>query len=346
MKLQGISDLVVQGRQLFSISEELSAHEEFNKWVEKVSDWLLDDIQKPELSAEWHSLGTAEFVKGNSVYSDSDLWITFHNVIQERFVWLARLNSAILPSENRDIIQHINLDGFVELVTEGRALFSIDNEFGVHERFYEWAKGVSDWLDEKVYDSGLSAEWYSLKIPELIQGNTIPSDPDLWSAFHQAIQERFDWLRKVISITTPSKENEVIEDIYQKTFYVEPSRIEELKRISNKKFDLQRLITMCEELNFCYHHQCYLAIMMLTRAILDHVPPIFGVKRFSEIANNYAGSKSFKESMNHLAKSSRKIADSHLHTHIKSKEVLPNFTQVNFSNDLDVLLQEIARILK
>lgn len=50
--------------------------------------------------------------------------------------------------------------------------------------------------------------------------------------------------------------------------------------------------------------------------------------------------------MDHLQKSSRKIADSHLHIMIRKKEVLPNATQVDFKNDLDRLLGEIVRILK
>jgi hypothetical protein len=47
--------------------------------------------------------------------------------------------------------------------------------------------------------------------------------------------------------------------------------------------------------------------------------------------------------MTNLDKSSRKIADSYLHTHIRNKETLPNKTQINFKYDLDVLLQEIVR---
>jgi hypothetical protein len=127
---------------------------------------------------------------------------------------------------------------------------------------------------------------------------------------------------------------------------VDPERIEELRGIHSQNFDLVRLIRMCEELNECYSHGCFYATAMLTRAILDHIPPIFGCRRFSETANNYAGSRSFKESMMHLENSSRKIADAHLHQQIRLKETLPNRTQVNFSNDLDVLLAEIVRILK
>lgn len=128
--------------------------------------------------------------------------------------------------------------------------------------------------------------------------------------------------------------------------YVDLGRIGELLKISNQQFDLVKLIRFCEELNKCYANECFLSVTMLTRAILDHVAPIFGCKKFSEVANNYKGAKSFKQSMEHLEKSSRKIADSYLHVQIRGKETLPNKTQVNFSNDLDVLLAEVVRILQ
>jgi hypothetical protein len=84
---------------------------------------------------------------------------------------------------------------------------------------------------------------------------------------------------------------------------------------------------------------------MLLRAIIDHIPPIFGFSNFSEITNNYSGSKSFKDDMKKLSESCRKIADMYLHVQIRSKESLPNNTQVDFSNELDVLLAEMIRII-
>ncbi len=84
---------------------------------------------------------------------------------------------------------------------------------------------------------------------------------------------------------------------------------------------------------------------MLTRGLLDHVPPIFGKTTFSEVANNYGGGgKSFRETMHHLENAARKIADAHLHTPIRESETLPVAQQVNFSPQLDVLLSEIIRI--
>ena len=127
--------------------------------------------------------------------------------------------------------------------------------------------------------------------------------------------------------------------------YVDLDRIEELRAISSTQFDLAKLVELCEEINRCYTSECYLAVAMLIRAVLDHVPPIFKCGSFVEVANNYGG-RSLKRSLQHLQNSSRNIADAHLHLPIRSRESLPNKTQVNFSNDLDVLLAEVVRILK
>ncbi len=124
--------------------------------------------------------------------------------------------------------------------------------------------------------------------------------------------------------------------------YIDKSRVKSLKK-KNGKFDFSRLLQMLKELNHAFSVENYISVILLIRAILDHVPPIFGLNTFSEVANSYGG-KSFKDSMLNLENSSRKIADSYLHTKIRRKESLPSKTQVNFSNDLDVLLAEIVRI--
>lgn len=108
---------------------------------------------------------------------------------------------------------------------------------------------------------------------------------------------------------------------------------------------MSKLITLCNEINSGYNSGNYYSVLMLIRAILDHVPPIFDKSSFNEVANNY-GAKSFKDVMKHLNDSSRKIADSYLHQQIRKAESLPTETQVNYSQDLDFLLDEIIRISK
>lgn len=123
------------------------------------------------------------------------------------------------------------------------------------------------------------------------------------------------------------------------------SRLDELRALRSAQFDFRKLIRLCEELNIAAREDCLLAVGMLTRALLDHVPPVFGVRSFSEVANNYiGGSKSFKETMLHLDTAAKKIADGLLHTQIRPKETLPAQQQVNFGPQLDLLLAEIVRI--
>jgi hypothetical protein len=130
----------------------------------------------------------------------------------------------------------------------------------------------------------------------------------------------------------------------QELQYVATSRLIELNGLANGQYDLAKLIKLCEEINFCYTHDCLLAVTMLVRTVINHVPPIFGYQSFAEVANNYGGG-SFKKSMQNLQNSLKNIADSNLHLPIRKTEVLPTKVQVNFSQDLDVLLAEIVRLL-
>src|SRR4051794_9641998 len=107
------------------------------------------------------------------------------------------------------------------------------------------------------------------------------------------------------------------------------SRIDELRDCSPPSLDFRRLIRFCEELNACHAQGCHFAVTMITRAIVDHVPPAFGFKKFAEVVANYGGGKSFSDAMRHLDEASRKIADAALHTPMRSAEVLPTAQQVN-----------------
>jgi hypothetical protein len=95
--------------------------------------------------------------------------------------------------------------------------------------------------------------------------------------------------------------------------YVNPSRIEELRAVQSKNHDLSRLIRLCEELNLAHANHAFMSVAFVVRAMIDHVSPIFGVRTFSQVANNYAGPQSFKAAMAHLDNSLRNAADSFLH---------------------------------
>lgn len=127
--------------------------------------------------------------------------------------------------------------------------------------------------------------------------------------------------------------------------FVNLNWITQISEISNPNYDCTILIELLEELNIAYSNSLYLAVALLLRAVIDHVPPIFGKTNFSGVSGGHGG-KSFRESMSHLDKSLRKIADRYIHQQIRNKENLPTRTQIDFRRDLDVLLQEIVRLNK
>jgi len=126
--------------------------------------------------------------------------------------------------------------------------------------------------------------------------------------------------------------------------FVNPNRIEQLKSLESTDFDLVKLVQLCRELNTAFSTDCFYSCGMLIRAIVDHCPPIFGFETFKDFSNQY-GTKSFKDSMEHLENGSRKLADGYLHEHIRKKESLPTAEQVEYRSQMDKLLSEIIDFL-
>lgn len=231
----------------------------------------------------------------------------------------------------------------------------------VHDEEIESALNIDKKISRKVCDAintssflsgGMSiGEKWSVEVPSII--DDFPDIENFLTYLHEKAMEQFDPNEPIDemerqSYSAQKRKGKMLigKQPQGEIFYVDLGRIDELRGIKSEKFDLSKLIRLCEELNDCYSNGCFFSVALLTRAIIDHIPPIFGLKNVSEVANNYHGSKSFKSSMQHLHKSSKNIADAHLHVQIRNKETLPNKTQVNFQNDLDVLLSEIVRILK
>lgn len=154
-------------------------------------------------------------------------------------------------------------------------------------------------------------------------------------------------IRGAINAIRRKEENQpksVVQQNAARTSYVDPARIAALAGVKSTNWDLARLTAMCGEINVVYQHNCFVSVALLVRAIIDHVPPIFGQLNFAGVANQYNGAASFKKSMQNLQLSLRNIADAHIHTQVRQREVLPSSVQVDFRNDLDVLLAEILRI--
>ena len=128
-------------------------------------------------------------------------------------------------------------------------------------------------------------------------------------------------------------------------FYVDEVLIQQIKSLPATRFDFKRLAELCRELNVAAAGEAHMAIAMILRSIIDHVPPALGNSRkFSEVANSYGGTVSFKKHMKRFEHQLRDVADGHLHTLIRPRESLPLFVEVDFRSSIGELLREIVRV--
>ena len=67
------------------------------------------------------------------------------------------------------------------------------------------------------------------------------------------------------------------------------------------------LVRMCKEINSSYAHGNVLAVALLMRTVLNHIPPVFGHDTFAQVLTGTG--KSLKDSFNHLENGLRKVAD-------------------------------------
>jgi hypothetical protein len=129
-----------------------------------------------------------------------------------------------------------------------------------------------------------------------------------------------------------------------RTTYLDKNTLLCLSKIESKDFDLSRLISLCNELDDNYSLENYHSCAMLLRAILDHIPPIFGKKTFDDVCAQHGG-QSFKDIVRPLNETAKKIGDNYLHTQINKKVSVITKTQVDFQANLDILLNEMVVIL-
>lgn len=126
--------------------------------------------------------------------------------------------------------------------------------------------------------------------------------------------------------------------------FINPNRIKELKKV-NSKYDLEKLIILCDELNDNWKFGNYYSVIADLRMILHFVAPLFDDKyeAFKEVHANFNGGPSFKKVTNRLLDFIN-VADIHAHQRANHKDPVPNESTVSVQAEIDVLLAKIISI--
>jgi hypothetical protein len=232
-----------------------------------------------------------------------------------------------------------------EFEEKGKSLLDIKDPRKAGDQFDAWVDEVGRWLQTVAPDSDLYTEWEYLGGADLVAGNRDDNVHTTWWQIRMAVNKRLFWLSRfpndsTVSLSTPADDANATARPATHA-YVDSKRIDRLKSISSKEFDLSRLIRLCEELNINFTPKYYLLTIIITPPILHHVPPIFGCSTFSAITAENSSSDALKQSVRTLSDGFVKIAGRYLDRQIKGIEPLPAINQVDFSEEIDILLAEI-----
>jgi hypothetical protein len=128
-------------------------------------------------------------------------------------------------------------------------------------------------------------------------------------------------------------------------FIVDPALITRLEALIVSTYDVASLVRMCREINSSFAHNNVLAVALLMRTVLNHVPPVFGHNTFEQVVASMG--KSLKESFEHLERGLRKIADFYTHKKIGAFESYPSAVQVEpYKPQFELLLHQVESQLK
>jgi hypothetical protein len=124
--------------------------------------------------------------------------------------------------------------------------------------------------------------------------------------------------------------------------FIDPALLERIRRLQSKKFNLAKLVRFAEELNENYDRGNYLSCTLLIRAIINHVPPLFGCTTFGQVAAS--SPKSVKALLNQLEEGARDVGDLHTHDTVDRFSTPPTRNQLEpYKPPMEILFNEIER---
>lgn len=127
--------------------------------------------------------------------------------------------------------------------------------------------------------------------------------------------------------------------------YVDVPLIEELDQLDMTcPWSLDKLLDLARELNSNYAADQPYACHMLLRAILDHVPPVFGYQKFAQVVSNHSWGVTDSKYVKKLAEA-RNASDDVLHRQIGTRRSRIGMEDLPPRPYVNALLQELLNVL-
>ncbi|MDH6607323.1 hypothetical protein M2164_002958 [Streptomyces sp. SAI-208] len=152
------------------------------------------------------------------------------------------------------------------------------------------------------------------------------------------------FIKEISSTGAQASPSRVIETLPSSS-YVSGKIVNDLKSIaSSSKLNCEKLLNLISELNAAYSGGNAYSAHAMIRAIIDHIPPVFGFTKFSEVHNNWTWGRTDKNYMSKLS-DFRATADDVLHRQISNNADLIEMEDLPPRTWLNRLLQECVQQL-
>lgn len=129
------------------------------------------------------------------------------------------------------------------------------------------------------------------------------------------------------------------------TNYIPKKVIRKLHSSSESK--PTKLLAFIDAINISYKSGHFFMVVILVRAILDYVPPIFGFDKATTLVSQISNKRTFKKAIKLLNDSSRQVADDLLHNAAHKPEILKvdKISCDNIRDNLLIVLDEVSKQL-
>jgi len=160
----------------------------------------------------------------------------------------------------------------------------------------------------------------------------------------QAHELRANLLVVIDSLQEAASDPDYQTSVAKNSAFLDTGILTTLTSIRGRRLDTKKLAKMCAELNDAYARGNYITCLLLLRAIMNHIPPVFGASKFSQVVSN--SGKSEKKMLSQLNEA-RPIADLHNHILMRETELLPTRNQLEpYKPYFEILIQIVIRKLK
>ncbi|MFF8932306.1 hypothetical protein ACF1AO_34140 [Streptomyces longwoodensis] len=130
--------------------------------------------------------------------------------------------------------------------------------------------------------------------------------------------------------------------------YVDPVLLDDITAAARgTRWQVHKLVSLCEELNDSYVEGRPYASIALARAVLDHIPPLFGLKTFAQVAAQYSFPVAQTDKA-HAGRLSafREVAHDVMHRPISATVPILTMGDLPEPVRLNAMLQEVLSILR